>query len=90
MSKKNSLNTDSLSPLFWRGFGGGSYNLNGKEYIELIKLLKIMRISESGGMAKMMVDDGIVFLNGLQEFRKRAKLRAGDVVEVMDFKISIF
>ena len=37
------------------------YKLNGEEYIELIKLLKTMRISESGGQAKLMVEDGIVF-----------------------------
>jgi len=66
-----------------------TYELNGEEYIELIKLLKIMRISESGGQAKMMVEDGIVYRNGEQEFRKRAKLRNGDVVEVMEFKIRI-
>jgi ribosome-associated protein len=48
-----------------------------------------MRISESGGQAKMMVDDGIVYLNGQLESRKRAKLRTGDLVEVMDFKIRI-
>jgi len=66
-----------------------TYELNGAEFIELIKLLKIMRISESGGQAKMMVDDGIVFRNGELEFRKRAKLRTGDVIEVMDFKIKV-
>jgi len=66
-----------------------TYELVGEEYIELIKLLKIMRISESGGQAKMMVEDGIVYRNGEQEFRKRAKLRNGDVVEVMEFKIKI-
>lgn len=65
------------------------YNLNGEEFIELIKLLKILRIAESGGQAKLMVDDGIVYLNGQQEFRKRAKLRSGDVVEIMDFKILV-
>lgn len=66
-----------------------TYELNGAEFIELIKLLKIMRVSESGGQAKMMVDDGIVFRNGEPEFRKRAKLRSGDLIEVMDFKIKV-
>lgn len=66
-----------------------TFELKGEEFIELIKLLKIMRISESGGQAKMMVDDGIVYLNGQLESRKRAKLRSGDLVEVMDFKIRI-
>ncbi len=65
------------------------YELKGEEFIELIKLLKIMRISESGGQAKMMVDDGIVLRNGEPEFRKRAKLRSGDLIEVFDFKVEV-
>ena len=66
-----------------------TYNLNGEEYIELIKLLKIMRIVESGGQAKLVVEDGLVYRNGEQEFRKRAKLRAGDVIEVFEYKLRI-
>ena len=66
-----------------------TYELKGEEYIELIKLMKIMRISESGGQAKMMVEDGIVLRNGQPEFRKRAKLIAGDVIEVLGIKICI-
>ena len=82
--------TSKNFPPFWRkGDRFMKYELKGEEYIELIKLLKILRISESGGQAKLMVEDGIVYLNGEQEFRKRAKLRVGDVVEVMDFKIRI-
>jgi ribosome-associated protein len=65
------------------------YELKGEEYIELIKLLKIMRISESGGQAKLMVEDGLVLRNGEQEFRKRAKLRTGDVIEILEYTISI-
>lgn len=64
------------------------YNLEG-EYIELIKLLKIMRISESGGQAKMMVDDGLVKLNGKVEYRKRAKLRSGDVISIFGQSVII-
>lgn len=63
--------------------------MNGEEYIELVKLLKIMRVSESGGQAKLMVEDGIVLRNGEKELRKRAKLRSGDVIEVFDIKIKI-
>ena len=59
------------------------------EYIELIKLLKILRIAESGGHAKIMVEEGEVFVNGVQEFRKRAKLKSGDVIEILGEKISI-
>ncbi len=52
------------------------------EYIELVKLLKLLRIAETGGHAKIMVEEGEVFLNGVQEFRKRAKLRSNDKVEI--------
>jgi ribosome-associated protein len=53
------------------------------EYIELIKLLKLLGIAETGSHAKSMVDQGEVTLNGVQEFRKRAKLRDGDKVDVL-------
>ncbi|MFN8713785.1 MAG: RNA-binding S4 domain-containing protein [Bacteroidota bacterium] len=59
------------------------------EYIELIQLLKALNIAETGGQAKMMVDDGEVKLNGETEHRKRAKLRKGDVVEVNAHKIEL-
>jgi len=52
-----------------------------EEYIELIRLLKYMRLAETGGHAKLMVDEGLIKLNGIVEYRKRAKLRKGDVVE---------
>lgn len=65
------------------------FNLNGAEYIELIKLLKLLHIAESGGHAKIMVEDGEVKLNGVVEFRKRAKLRPGDQVETSGKQIAI-
>lgn len=64
------------------------YQLEG-EYIELIKLLKVLRISESGGQAKMMVDDGLVKLNGDTEYRKRAKIRRGDTINILGQTILI-
>mgnify|MGYP000965346092 CR=1 FL=1 len=48
------------------------------EYIELIKLLKRLRLVESGGQAKLAVEEGLVMVNGQTEHRKRAKLRKGD------------
>ena len=65
------------------------FNLNGAEFIELIKLLKLLHFAQSGGHAKIMVDEGKVKLNGEVEYRKRAKLRPGDVVETSGKKISI-
>lgn len=52
------------------------------EFIELIQLLKVLGIAETGGHAKQIVEEGGVKLNGELEYRKRAKLRPGDRVEV--------
>jgi ribosome-associated protein len=59
------------------------------EYIELLKLLKLARIAQTGGHAKIIVENGEVLRNGEIEFRKRAKLIKGDVIEVMGEKIAI-
>ena len=64
------------------------FKLTG-EYIELISLLKYLRLSESGGHAKMMVDEGMVQRNGEPEYRRRAKIRAGEILEVEGFTISV-
>ena len=66
----------------------GEFKLTS-EYIELVKLLKLLRIAETGGHAKFLVEEGEVFLNGEQEFRKRAKLRSGHEVEILGKKIVI-
>lgn len=66
-----------------------TFNLNGAEYIELIKLLKLLHFAESGGHAKIMVGGGEVKLNGEVEYRKRAKLRQGDLIEISGEKIEI-
>ena len=59
------------------------------EYIELVKLIKLLGLAETGGHAKNMIEAGEVKLNGLTEFRKRAKLRNGDLVEVAGVQIKI-
>ncbi|MFK8056299.1 MAG: RNA-binding S4 domain-containing protein [Saprospiraceae bacterium] len=59
------------------------------EYIELVQLLKVKDIAQSGGHAKIIVEEGAVKVNGEQEFRKRKKLRPGDVVELEQVSISI-
>ena len=59
------------------------------DYIELIQLLKAMGIAETGGHAKMIVDDGVVIRNGEVELRKRAKLVPGDKIELEDLIIKL-
>jgi len=57
------------------------FQLNGQEFIELMKLLKYEGLVDTGSDAKMYIDNGDVFVNGKQEFRRRNKLRAGDKVD---------
>jgi ribosome-associated protein len=59
------------------------------EYIELIGLLKALGLAQTGGHAKMIVDEEMVMRNGVLETRKRAKLVSGDVIEVQDVRISL-
>ena len=65
------------------------FNLGTSEFIELIKLLKIQQVAQTGGHAKMIVEDGLINVNGVQELRKRRKLRVGDVVEFEGGSIEI-
>ena len=60
-----------------------------EEYIELIKLLKYTGICETGGRAKQMVEDEMVYVNGALETRKRKKVRSGDTVECAGLVIRV-
>ena len=58
------------------------YPLDQAPYVELDKLLKVLRLSESGGQAHALIAAGRVLRNGQPETRKRAKLRPGDRIEL--------
>jgi ribosome-associated protein len=59
------------------------FELDG-EYIELIKLIKLLGITSTGGQAKMLVEHGLVSVDGELESRKRRKIKKGMVVEIKD------
>ena len=52
------------------------------EFIDLLQLLKATGYAATGGEAKMMVEDGLIAVNGEQESRKRRKLRSDDEVNI--------
>jgi ribosome-associated protein len=57
------------------------FNLAGHDYIELHSLLKVTGLCDSGGLAKALIADGYVKVDGHVELRKRCKIRAGQVVK---------
>jgi len=59
------------------------------EYIHLIQLLKAVNAVENGGEAQAVVSEGLVQCNGETEFRKRYKVRKGDVIEFLHYKIVV-
>ena len=58
-------------------------------YITLDALLKATGLAPSGGVAKLMVADGAVQVDGIEELRKTCKIRAGQVVSLQGTRISV-
>ena len=65
------------------------FELAGQDYIELHSLLKVTSLCESGGVAKLLIADGLVQVDGAVETRKRCKIRAGQVVDFDDQQITV-
>lgn len=66
-----------------------SFELKGKEYIQLNQLLKMLALVGSGGEANIRIDNGEVKVNGEVEHRRRNKLRPNDIVQFGKDKIEI-
>ncbi len=65
------------------------FELEGYEFIELNKLLKIMNLVGTGGEANARIENGEILVNGEVETRKRNKLRAGMLVRLGDVSVKI-
>jgi len=59
------------------------------EPVELYKILKFESMASSGGVAKLAIESGDVYVNGEVETRKRRKMLAGDVIEFNGEKIHL-
>jgi len=51
------------------------------DYIPMIQLLKATNLVATGGEAQIVVDQGEVKYNGEIDYRKRLKVKKGDIVE---------
>jgi ribosome-associated protein len=65
------------------------FELEGREFIELNHLLKVMGLCTSGGVAKALIAEGRVKVDGNVELRKRCKIRSGQVVEFQGYHIFV-
>ena len=65
-----------------------TFKLKG-DYIPLIQLLKACNLVQTGGDAQVMVSQGDVLVNGETEYRKRLKVKIGDVIEFNGQKINV-
>ena len=64
------------------------FKVNG-DYIPMIQLLKATNLVSTGGEAQIVVDEGEVKYNGEVDYRKRLKVKKGDVVEFRGEKITV-
>lgn len=52
--------------------------------VELYKILKFEGLVASGAEAKLVIENGLVVVNGETETRKRKKMVSGDIIEFAD------
>ncbi|WP_428419321.1 RNA-binding S4 domain-containing protein [Methylibium sp.] len=64
------------------------FTLRG-EFITLDALLKATGLADSGGAAKAVIQAGQVQVDGREELRRGAKLRAGQVVAVSGTRVRL-
>ena len=60
-----------------------------REPVELYKVLKFEGRVGSGGEEKLVVDNGLVRLNGEVETRKRKEVVSGDVIEFAQTRMKL-
>jgi len=59
------------------------------DHITLDALLKATGLAPSGGIAKLMIADGLVQVDGREELRKTCKIRAGQTVALAGARIRV-
>ena len=59
------------------------------DYIPMIQLLKAVNLVQTWGEAQIAVVNGLVKYNGQIDYRKRLKVKKGDMVEFNNQKIHL-
>ena len=55
------------------------------EFIKLDQFLKYAAIVQTGGQAKMLINDGLIKLNGEIILQRGKKIKKGDIIEIEDY-----
>lgn len=61
-----------------------------EEFIKLDSLLKFSGAAETGGQAKLLIQSGLVYLNGEVCTQRGKKIRNGDIVRFEDKSLEVF
>lgn len=59
------------------------------EFIKLDSLLKFAGLTDTGGFAKELIQDGKVFVNGEVCTMRGKKIRSGDTVSVDNYEVHV-
>jgi ribosome-associated protein len=59
------------------------------EYIQLNQLLKAINWCNDGAHANLMIDEGLVKVNGAKELRRRNKIVPGMIVEFDGHQVKV-
>lgn len=66
-----------------------TFSLGAHPHVDLCDLLKLEGWAESGAMAKILIAEGHVTVNGAVETRKRCKIVAGQKVEFDGHSVTV-
>ncbi len=58
-------------------------------FIKLEQLMKLTNLVDSGGLAKAIIQDGLVKVNGEVCTMRGKKIRNGDVVTVENYEVTV-
>ena len=56
------------------------------EFIKLDQLLKFAGVTQTGGQSKIMINDGLVKINGELTKARGKKIKKGDIVEIKNME----
>ena len=59
------------------------------EFIKLASLLKFSGLTETGGEAKEIIQEGLVSVNGEVCIMRGKKIRSGDKISVEDYEVIV-